>query len=151
MNNLAFWRSGRDALQGVRRAAVRALQAANNAAGRPSWPRKTSKLFVYESLVQQIFTSFPRRRTAVRNNSADLKTVILAHAGIEFVRPAWAHSCGCKSRRKLTTANEVKRNCGRATDCGEQACGGCAGTECVLTWGDLASCLKADSAKFVGF
>ena len=28
-----------------------------------------------------------------------------------LVRPAWAHSCGCKSRRKLITANEAKRNC----------------------------------------
>ncbi|WP_456304572.1 hypothetical protein, partial [Burkholderia vietnamiensis] len=25
-----------------------------------------------------------------------------------LVRPAWAHSCGCKSRHKLITANEVK-------------------------------------------
>jgi hypothetical protein len=39
----------------------------------------------------------------------------------EFVRPAWAHSCGCKSRRKLITANEVKRNCVRATERGEEA------------------------------
>jgi len=38
-----------------------------------------------------------------------------------FVRPAWAHSCGWKSRRKLVTASEVKRNCGRATDRGEAA------------------------------
>jgi hypothetical protein len=37
------------------------------------------------------------------------------------VRPAWAHSCGCKSRHKLVTASEVKRNCMRATDCGEEA------------------------------
>ena len=37
------------------------------------------------------------------------------------VRPAWAQSCGCESRRKLTTANEVKRNCTRATECGEEA------------------------------
>ena len=37
------------------------------------------------------------------------------------MRPAWAHSCGCKSRRKLVTANEVKRNCGRVTDRGEEA------------------------------
>jgi hypothetical protein len=37
------------------------------------------------------------------------------------VRPAWAHSCGCKSRRKLITTNEVKRNCMRATECGEEA------------------------------
>ena len=38
-----------------------------------------------------------------------------------LVRPAWAHSCGCKSRRKLITANEVKRNCVRATERGEEA------------------------------
>ncbi len=38
-----------------------------------------------------------------------------------FVRPAWAHSCGCKSRRKLITANEVKRNCVRATERGKEA------------------------------
>ncbi|NHZ67346.1 hypothetical protein F1735_34910, partial [Massilia sp. CCM 8694] len=37
------------------------------------------------------------------------------------VRPAWAHSWRCKSSRKLTTVSEVKRNCGRATDCGEEA------------------------------
>ena len=96
-----------------------------------------------------------------------------------MVRPAWAHSCGCKSRRKLITTNEVKRNCVRVTDRGKEAwsvsrepmdknriegdaeqgewakdhkalvikarwrkSGGCAVKECVLTWGDLASCLK---------
>ena len=37
------------------------------------------------------------------------------------MRPAWAHSCGCKSRRKLITANEVKRNCMRVTECGKEA------------------------------
>jgi hypothetical protein len=37
------------------------------------------------------------------------------------VRPAWAHSCGCKSHRKLITTNEAKRNCTRATECGEEA------------------------------
>ena len=37
------------------------------------------------------------------------------------MRPAWAHSCGWKSRRKLITANEVKRNCMRVTECGEEA------------------------------
>src|SRR5690606_13412486 len=99
--------------------------------------------------------------------------------GLFFVRPAWAHSCGCKSRHKLITANEVKRNCTRATECGKEAwnvscepmnknrirgaakqgerarnrealvikakrriSGGCAVKECVLTWGDLALCLK---------
>jgi hypothetical protein len=38
-----------------------------------------------------------------------------------YVRPARAHSCGCKSRRKLITANEVKRNCRRVTDCRKEA------------------------------
>ena len=37
------------------------------------------------------------------------------------VRPAWAHSCGCKSRHKMITANEAKRNCVRATERGEEA------------------------------
>ena len=32
------------------------------------------------------------------------------------MRPAWAHSCGWKSRRKLITANEAKRNRMRATE-----------------------------------
>jgi hypothetical protein len=38
-----------------------------------------------------------------------------------MVRPAWAHSCGCKSRRKLTKTSEAKRNCTRSTDCGKEA------------------------------
>jgi len=42
-------------------------------------------------------------------------------AGFFMVRPAWAHTCGCKSRRELITTNEVKRNCMRATECGEEA------------------------------
>jgi hypothetical protein len=95
------------------------------------------------------------------------------------VRPAWARTCGCKSRHELVTVSEVKRNCMRVTECGEEAwsvnrepmdknciegaakqgerasnrealvtkakrrrCGGCAMKVCVLTWGDLASCLK---------
>jgi hypothetical protein len=37
------------------------------------------------------------------------------------VRPAWAHSWRCKSSRKLTTVSEVKRNCMRVTECGEEA------------------------------
>jgi hypothetical protein len=36
-------------------------------------------------------------------------------------RPAWAHSYGCKSCRELVTMSEVKRNCMRATKCGEEA------------------------------
>ena len=38
-----------------------------------------------------------------------------------FVRPARAHSCRWKSYRKLITTNEAKRNCMRATECGEEA------------------------------
>ena len=37
------------------------------------------------------------------------------------MRPAWARSWRCKSSRELTTANEVKRNCVRVTDRGEEA------------------------------
>ena len=37
------------------------------------------------------------------------------------VRPAWARSWRCKSSRKLTTASEVKRNCVRVTERGEEA------------------------------
>ena len=100
------------------------------------------------------------------------------------MRPAWAHSCGCKSRRKLITTNEVKRNRMRVTECGKEAwsincepmdknriegaakqgeqamnckafvikakwrkSGGCVMKECVLTWGDLALCLKGRQRK----
>lgn len=38
-----------------------------------------------------------------------------------LVRPAWADSYGWKSRHKLVTASEVKRNCMRVTECGEEA------------------------------
>ena len=100
-------------------------------------------------------------------------------SGEHFKHRPRAHTCGCKSRRKLITANEVKRNGVRATERGEEAwivicepmdkhriegfaeqgerardcealvikarwrkSGGCAAKECVLTRGDLASCLK---------
>ena len=96
------------------------------------------------------------------------------------MRPAWAHTCGCKSRHELVTVSEAKRNCVRATERGKEAwsvnrepmnknriegaakqgerarnckalvtkarwrrCGGCAMKVCVLTWGDLASRVKA--------
>jgi hypothetical protein len=38
-----------------------------------------------------------------------------------WVRPSWARSYGCKSRHKLVTVSEVKRNCMRVTECGEEA------------------------------
>ena len=42
-------------------------------------------------------------------------------AAVFMVRPAWAHACGCKSRRELVTTSEVKRNCVRATERGKEA------------------------------
>ena len=44
-----------------------------------------------------------------------------AVAGLFLVRPTWAHSFGCKSRHKLITTSEVKRNCMRVTECGKEA------------------------------
>jgi hypothetical protein len=41
--------------------------------------------------------------------------------GAHLVCPTWAHICGCKSRRKLVTTNEAKRNCMKVTECGEEA------------------------------
>jgi hypothetical protein len=41
--------------------------------------------------------------------------------GFLFVRPAWAHTCGCKSRCKLVTVSKVKRNCVRVTERGKEA------------------------------
>ena len=38
-----------------------------------------------------------------------------------IVRPAWARSWRCESSRELTTASEVKCNCVRATERGEEA------------------------------
>jgi hypothetical protein len=37
------------------------------------------------------------------------------------VRPAWAYTCGCKSRHELVTVSEVKRNCVRVTERGKEA------------------------------
>jgi len=54
-----------------------------------------------------------------RNNQYSRKP--LFGAAFLRVRPAWAHSYGCKSRRELVTVSEVKRNCMRVTDCGEEA------------------------------
>jgi len=39
---------------------------------------------IYAQAAMQARYGFPSSRTAVRNNSADLKTVILAHAGTQF-------------------------------------------------------------------
>jgi len=98
---------------------------------------------------------------------------------LRVVRPAWALSCGCKSRRKETIPIEASRNCGRVTDRGKEAgsetagrctrigseakpsgaseqlvaklrwsklrrrkSGGRAVKDSVLTWGELALCLK---------
>ena len=41
--------------------------------------------------------------------------------GFLSVCPAWAHTCGCKSRCELVTVSKVKRNCVRATERGKEA------------------------------
>ena len=37
------------------------------------------------------------------------------------MRPAWARSSGCESPAELATARQVKRNCVRVTERGEEA------------------------------
>jgi hypothetical protein len=54
-------------------------------------------------------------------DSKVLKAATWWFAAFCYVRPAWAHSCGYKSRRKLITANEVKRNRVRVTERGKEA------------------------------
>ena len=46
---------------------------------------------------------------------------LLPEAPYADVRPAWAHTCGCKSRCELVTVSKAKRNCVRATERGEEA------------------------------
>ncbi len=43
------------------------------------------------------------------------------YPGFFIVRPAWAHTCGCKSRCELVTVSKAKRNCVRATERGKEA------------------------------
>ncbi|PKA39834.1 hypothetical protein CWR43_31850 [Rhizobium sullae] len=47
------------------------------------------------------------------------------------MRPAWAHSCGCKSHRKLVIASEEKRNCDR-TEMGRRRVQGRSSPSAVL-------------------
>ena len=49
------------------------------------------------------------------------KPCIITMQGFLLVRPAWAHTCGCKSRCELVTVSKVKRNCERVTDRGKEA------------------------------
>ena len=60
---------------------------------------------------------YPTLRTSVLNS----KPIVFRRWLFSIVRPAWAHSYGCKSRRKLITTSEVKRNCMRVTECGKEA------------------------------
>lgn len=54
-----------------------------------------------------------------------------------MVRPAWALSCGCKSRRKEVILIEANRNCVRATDRGKEAGSESAG-RCTRTGSEAA-------------
>ena len=38
-----------------------------------------------------------------------------------YVRPAWAHICGCESRCELVTVSKAKRNCVGVTESGKEA------------------------------
>ena len=49
------------------------------------------------------------------------KPRVLSIRGFLLVRPAWAHTCGCKSRCELVTVSKAKRNCVRATERGKEA------------------------------
>src|SRR5690606_26884855 len=123
----------------------------------------------------------PARRTLTRTPANERRrgprSTSARPSGV--VRPAWALSCGCKSRRKETIPIEANRSCGRATNRGKEAgsetAGRCTRTgseatpggaseqwvaklrwsrprrrkssggavkDSVLTWGDLALCLK---------
>jgi hypothetical protein len=65
-----------------------------------------------------------------------------------FGAPRWAHSCGCKSRHKLITASEVKRNCMRATK------GGSVDRNCVpiqSTPPTICTVMSADVRAGIGF
>ena len=51
-----------------------------------------------------------------------MQNACLKQAFLFQVRPAWAHTCGCKSRCELVTVSKVKRNCVRVTERGKEAC-----------------------------
>ena len=68
-----------------------------------------------------VFTDEPTTPRIVWLFSMVLGYSRLIWARFVMVRPAWAHSCGWKSRHELVTASEVKRNCVRVTERGEEA------------------------------
>ena len=59
--------------------------------------------------------------TARRSNSSGQQPKSPLMRAFFMVRPAWAHTCGCKSRCELVTVSKVKRNCVRATERGKEA------------------------------
>jgi hypothetical protein len=67
--------------------------------------------------VRQYWPSLWRVRVHRKADSGFL----LRDSGFLQGRPAWAHSCGNKSRRKWITTNEVKRNCIRTAEYGKEA------------------------------
>ena len=52
---------------------------------------------------------------------SSLQMLAIAQAMAVLVRPAWARSSGCKSPAELAAARQVKRNCARVTERGEEA------------------------------
>ena len=66
----------------------------------------------------QVFNSKPETRVAASDMNASAAIAALAFF---WVRPAWAQTCGCKSRCELVTVSKVKRNCVRVTERGKEA------------------------------
>ena len=62
---------------------------------------------------------WPEIETAISFDEMTISTG--ASVPVFIVRPAWAHTCGCKSRCELVTVSKVKRNCVRVTERGEEA------------------------------
>ena len=74
-------------------------------------------------LQRQVFGQKSERRLIDNPDQLGLEALLgdATAAAPIVVRPAWARSWRWKSSRELTTANEAKRNCVRATERGEEA------------------------------
>ena len=62
---------------------------------------------------------WPEIETAISFDEMTISTG--ASVPVFIVRPAWAHTCGCKSRCELVTVSKAQRNCVRASERGKEA------------------------------
>ncbi|MFM8899505.1 MAG: hypothetical protein ACKOF9_06085, partial [Burkholderiales bacterium] len=98
--------AGDAAASAVAAGASAAADAAKDAAGKAADMAKDAAGKAADAVKKKFFVVSKKSRSSER---------------LFCVRPAWAHSCGCKSRHELVTASEVKRNCMRVTECGKEA------------------------------